>query len=387
MLYNSRSGLSPISEQGIPASETTSLICKAPIEKHEDDTRTLATKIQCSGRFVKLVLYGALLVCLVELAFLLMTWGNPNEGDQSFRILPLDPNTGFPDIPLLGRSNKWKRHRAQTMADDYRDSYLLAIEPDSSGVVDLSDGVYDSAPDGCEGTVVIVRHCEKASIREHCSYIGYERSVFLATLFGSRNARWPKPSFIYAESPIGRNNPRKHNFREVETVLPLADKAGLTINSSFQSVSRLADDIIGKLASGEMCGKVAVVAWKHSGIVSLANKLGCGPSQGCPFDYPGQSFDEAWTIKFAYDKLWHSEQKSGKIPKYARWQVFGSVQTENFDPLNFSKEFGDYPKGGTRHGGRWRGQWANVNDPNTVDEDIETDEQDLGPPEEPKVLP
>jgi hypothetical protein len=63
--------------------------------------------------------------------------------------------------------------------------------------------------------VVIIRHCEKGSIREHCSYPGFERSVYLATLFGDDGERWPAPSQIFALSP-GRH--KKMNFREMELV-------------------------------------------------------------------------------------------------------------------------------------------------------------------------
>jgi hypothetical protein len=72
------------------------------------------------------------------------------------------------------------------------------------------------------------------------------------------------------------------------------------------------------------------------------------------------------------------DHKSGKIPRHARWRVFGSVQAENFDPLSFSKEFGDYREGGTNHGGRWRGQWADIEDSKDEKKDNTGDEV-LGP--------
>jgi len=43
-----------------------------------------------------------------------------------------------------------------------------------------------------------------------------------------------------------------------------------------------------------------------------------------------------------------------KKPEQKKWNIYGSVQPEGFDPLAFSKQVGDYPSGGTRHGGRWR---------------------------------
>ena len=49
-------------------------------------------------------------------------------------------------------------------------------------------------PQGCESTVLIIRHCEDLGghVRyedgsSHCSYLGFQRSVYFATLFGSFN--------------------------------------------------------------------------------------------------------------------------------------------------------------------------------------------------------
>jgi hypothetical protein len=81
----------------------------------------------------------------------------------------------------------------------------------------------DADPEeGCEATVILVRHCEKGSVREHCSYPGYERSVYLASLFGDDNERWPAPSAIFAENP--RRHKNKMNFREIELVGPTSEK-------------------------------------------------------------------------------------------------------------------------------------------------------------------
>lgn len=213
--------------------------------------------------------------------------------------------------------------------------------------------------EGCEATVVIVRHCEKAHIREHCAYIGYERSVYLATQFGDdHNERWPAPSYIFALAPGGRNNAHKMNFREIETAGPLAKKTGVKVNYAYdqEDDQPLAQHVHGLLHSGEMCGKVAFISWKHSMIGHLAHLLGCGPQQHCPIDYKGTTFDPVWTIQFSYRRLLHSDHKSLTLPKHGgtpKWYVTGSVQYENFDPLAFSKRSGDYPKGGRSTGAAW----------------------------------
>jgi hypothetical protein len=91
--------------------------------------------------------------------------------------------------------------------------------------------VYPDPEEGCEATVILVRHCEKGSVREHCSYPGYERSVYLASLFGDDNERWPAPSAIFAENPHRHKN--KMNFREIELVGPTSEKLNGAYSTSF----------------------------------------------------------------------------------------------------------------------------------------------------------
>jgi len=212
--------------------------------------------------------------------------------------------------------------------------------------------------DGCEATVMIVRHCEKGDIREHCALNGYQRALYLASLFGDGEERWPAPSYIFALSPGGRHNRRKMNFREIETVLPLANKAGVTIDDSFtlSHSYELVDDIHEGLQAGKVCGKLVLICWKHSEIGHLAHHLGCGPVQGCPTHYRGKNFDDIWQIKFVFRTLDHSNRKSLKLNHHPQWRVYGSVQPESFDPLALSKKLGDYPPGGKDRGGKWMDQ-------------------------------
>lgn len=177
-------------------------------------------------------------------------------------------NNNNNDIPLLGRSHK-------------------------------SGGLHD----GCESTVMLVRHCEKGNVREHCDYNGFERSVYLASQFGNhRYNRWPLPSYLFATNPSGRDNKSKLNLREIELLAPLAKKANLQIDDTYKEgdESQLADDILKHMKTGAMCGKVTVISWKHSLIGHLAHKLGCGPVEGCPLDYKGRNFDDVWEISFVY---------------------------------------------------------------------------------------
>jgi hypothetical protein len=206
--------------------------------------------------------------------------------------------------------------------------------------------VRGALPVGCETTIVLIRHCEKGSVAEHCAFSGYERSVYLSTLFGGANGKYPAPSYIFAEAPVARHSRQKMNFREVETVGPLSVAANVKVDDSYtdETLYDLAHRLKRQIKRGTLCGQVVVIVWKHSRIGELAHWLGCGPHQGCPIDYSGKTFDQLWQIRYIYTNLWnHSTHKNHFIqyPNIPYWNVFGSVQYENFDPLAFSNRYGD----------------------------------------------
>jgi len=271
----------------------------------------------------------------------------------------------------------------------------------------LHDGDYvgGKEPDnGCETTIMLIRHCEKGDLRSHCNYLGFERAAFLASQFGdSHEERWPAPSEIYALKSVGRGQSGRHeNFREIETVQFLAKKLHMTVDESYDTYNRkaLARKILVSILNGEQCGRLILISWKHNDIARLSHLLGmsdwrqrksakcsstssrkylltrsffssrsldlcgclqwvfllghivvgCGPFEGCPMDYKGSEFDQVWELKYVYRSFHHGPKEE---MTYKHWDIFGSVQYEHFDPLAFAKTAGDYPKGGTNHAGRW----------------------------------
>lgn len=245
----------------------------------------------------------------------------------------------------------------------------------------------------CSSQVMIMRHCDKdvkvkdkhgkIRIRDkrdifgdgHCSSKGKERSAFIATLFvendefeslingtkesvddlsekgvppipavnATEAASEPdaiKPQFatplkIYAlnDARYNKNPSKEHqNFREVETVTPLADKFHLGVNESFgvNEEGDLADDFFASLSKSvkmnidkalrgvnstaqdedlseedqttlRICQNgMTVVNWKHSLIPNLARALGCGKQEGCPKKYHSHDFDTVWVITYTY---------------------------------------------------------------------------------------
>ena len=223
----------------------------------------------------------------------------------------------------------------------------------SSSHQTLSSPPQAPPPGGCQATVILMRHCEKGSIREHCNYLGFERANYISTLFGDDpDARWPAPSYLFALAPGERSNKDVKNWREVETIQPLSNKIGVAIDDSFgmETKNEFAKHIFHLLRSGEMCGKVALVSWKHEDMPHLARSLGCGPNDGCPNHWADDDdYDSTWQIFYSYHKqLYPSfaiEDKKNKHKmwgKHPQWWISGHVESEGFDPLKFSKNHGAY---------------------------------------------
>lgn len=231
---------------------------------------------------------------------------------------------------------------------------------------------------GCEATVLLVRHCEKSGPNsrddegnDHCTYVGAERAQYLKTLFGE-GKRWPQPSYLFALTP---DRIVRWNYREYETLHPLSLVSGVEI--SIIDPLHLPPKIFDLLQSGQMCGRLAVVSWKHEYIPDLATALGCGIYEGCPTEYPDFEFDQVWQLKYVFrpklavnmqdennvqanTKNMESDHTldSGRVRKLrARtdlWYVYGSLQNQGFDPLAFSYSVGDYNTAGIPSGGRWK---------------------------------
>ena len=218
---------------------------------------------------------------------------------------------------------------------------------------------------GCESTVFLVRHCEKDlptvddnPQEQHCSYLGLERAHFLTTLFGTR---WPIPTHLYALSASRSDH---DNFREIETLQPLAHYTNISINHQFttRDTADLASDLFSRLR--DSCGKLSVIAWKHSAMPELARALGCST---CPDEYPQDNYDQVWQLKYLYryDSLNENHNSSLRRSRHlhnknhnakkrdptSTWALYSSVVEQRFDPLEFSFRSGNYPHAGVESGG------------------------------------
>jgi hypothetical protein len=184
------------------------------------------------------------------------------------------------------------------------------------------------AQPGCVSTIMIIRHCEKddnddanegdedsdvddnysttgkkttGTSSRHCSTIGYERAQYIQTLFGNtsttgdddESSRWPIPQSIYA---LTLHRTDHMNYREYETVVPLATKYNISIEMTTRIL--VISELYDLLNTGQLCNQVAVICWKHSHIPELANNLGCSSKQGCPNHYNPYQYDNIYTLQF-----------------------------------------------------------------------------------------
>ena len=204
---------------------------------------------------------------------------------------------GFIGIAFMGRSS---------LILLYIDDYERTLEHKNEHTEKVFDHSSQNMKleNGCEATVVLIRHCETEDFEsdeveiKHCNYAGFQRSEYISSLFGTR---WPEPSYIYASS--SDEKPEEKDYREVETVLALSKRIGVPINSEYgkHDINSLSRDLISKLQHGDLCEKLVLVSLKHDSIPYLAASLGCGEDEGCPDYYPDETHDQAWTITFLYD--------------------------------------------------------------------------------------
>jgi len=220
----------------------------------------------------------------------------------------------------------------------------------------------------CRSQLMIMRHCDKGvkikvngettttDRRDifgggHCSVKGKRRSDYIATLFvkheesdhfvdskeitladkgqhltskASKRPQFQAPLRIYALS-VERS--KKKNYREIETITPLATKFDVPIDDSFgvneegelaakyfqdlsnevvENVDKMvryhnATDLYTETIGSQLCnGGMTVVNWKHSLIPALASAFGCGKAEGCPKRYHGSDFDTLWVLTYEY---------------------------------------------------------------------------------------
>ena len=217
----------------------------------------------------------------------------------------------------------------------------FATLPTSCG----GDGDTGNHAERPRSVVLLLRHCEDGNTHRlpdssrHCNPLGMQRAEYLAAeLFhGQHAAAWPRPTHLYG---LGKGQ----NQRQYETLLPVATKVGIPIqmidyNVAGGSVPAMVEAHVKDLV--QLCRAieededsqddndnqpslpmVTAVAWKHAYISELARALGCNH---CPTVWSDDDFDSVWQLHYYWNDM-------------EGWQVYGSVVSQNFDPLVYQNQ-------------------------------------------------
>ena len=113
---------------------------------------------------------------------------------------------------------------------------------------------------------------------------GWQRAGALVGLFAS--GRLPTPTHLFA-SQIGSQGASK---RPRETLVPLADRLGLPVDSRFSK-----DDVEPLAAALRTIDGVALVAWEHHRIPLIVAALGCSGAD-VPAIWPDDRYDVVWVL-------------------------------------------------------------------------------------------
>ena len=153
--------------------------------------------------------------------------------------------------------------------------------------------------------IMVIRHAEKPSSdppaegvtqegereKESLTVRGWQRAGALVSLFAPANGSFQNPSlsvpqFLYASKPIRRNGSR----RPVETIMPLAEKLAIRINTHFSKLEteQMLDEVF-------LCDGVVLICWQYEYIPKIANYI-LRNNTTAPQHWPEDRFDMVWVF-------------------------------------------------------------------------------------------
>jgi hypothetical protein len=149
--------------------------------------------------------------------------------------------------------------------------------------------------------VIIIRHAEKPVKGDNLTCQGINRSLELPGLLSSK---FGIPDYIYVPS-LGLGQSTKHS-RMFQTVIPLAAKYNLSINSKYdeKDSSGIANDI--KTKQGTV-----LIVWEHHAIPPIVAALGVSDYN---LVWDDTDFDSIWIITFSNGMVTLTKDKEGLMP-------------------------------------------------------------------------
>lgn len=145
--------------------------------------------------------------------------------------------------------------------------------------------VYTASAQSNDLKVVFIRHGEKPVKGDNLNCQGLNRAMKLpAVLF----AKFGIPAFTFVPA-IGLGESTKHS-RMFQTIMPMAAKYNLTINSSHQERDSLAIAADLKSRTGTV-----LILWEHKGIAPIVKSLGIKDDN---LKWPDNDYDSIWIVTF-----------------------------------------------------------------------------------------
>ncbi|CAL5869046.1 uncharacterized protein PFLUO_LOCUS3274 [Penicillium psychrofluorescens] len=141
-----------------------------------------------------------------------------------------------------------------------------------------------------QSTVYLIRHGEKPSSGDGLDSQGEERAQCLVNVFAANSSY--NIGHIMAETPQSDGSQQ----RPYDTVLPLANSLGLTVDTSCQRDD--SDCVQGVIDSYTGAGNI-LICWEHSALTDIVTALG---DDDAP-TYPDDSFNLIWTDPSPYTSV------------------------------------------------------------------------------------
>lgn len=153
--------------------------------------------------------------------------------------------------------------------------------------------------------IMLLRHAEKPAkddapygvnrkgerSKESLAVRGWQRAGALTNLFVPANGHFQhpalaKPQFLYASKPLVRKGSR----RPLQTIVPLAEKLAIEINSDFQR-----SDFESMLEEVFSHKGVVLICWQREYIPDIASLI-LGTKNVAPSEWPEDRFDMIWVF-------------------------------------------------------------------------------------------
>jgi hypothetical protein len=129
---------------------------------------------------------------------------------------------------------------------------------------------------------------------------GWQRAGALACFFAPtegplQSPLLSTPQALFAASPGSSGSEESKSQRPLETITPLADKLGLTIDTTFTKGEEV------QVAEAAMAQEgVVLICWQHQVAHLIANRI-LGNDTTAPQTWPGDRFDVVWVFDLQAD--------------------------------------------------------------------------------------